>query len=160
ARPGLRLARIAQHEGRSDAFLVREAALGAEAVLAEEIAIVAEKEDECIIKLTAAVERLEDHADAFIHRGHHARALANFLLRPRANRRENSARALGCLQLERLGPCGFGLRHLGGCEHIRLLREDGVAVEVSMALGCDVAPEAGHIERAVRSLMRVRMYRL
>jgi hypothetical protein len=29
-----------------------------------------------------------------------------------------------------------------------------------MALGCDVAPEASHVERAIRGLMRVRMHRL
>ena len=62
--PAFDLARIAHDERRADAFLVGEAALGTERVLAEEIAVVAEEHDERVVELALPLERVEDRADA------------------------------------------------------------------------------------------------
>ena len=51
ASPACITRRIAHDERRADAFLVREAPLGAEPVLAEEEAVVAEKDDEGVVEL-------------------------------------------------------------------------------------------------------------
>lgn len=54
--------------------------LGTEAVLAKEIAVVAEEQDERIVELAGLLERLEDVGHALVDRGHHRGAQANLLL--------------------------------------------------------------------------------
>src|SRR4051812_25593998 len=79
-RAGLHEGREAHDERRADALLVREAALRPEAVLAKKVTVVAEKEDESVVELLKARERVEDHSDALVDRSHHRGAQANFLL--------------------------------------------------------------------------------
>src|SRR5215467_15307735 len=74
-------------ERRADALLVGEATIGPEAMLAEEVAVVAEEEDDRVVELARALERLEEHAHALVHRGHHARTQPHLLLAPGVDRR-------------------------------------------------------------------------
>src|SRR4029079_13590612 len=83
----------AQDERRQYAFLVREAALGSESVLAEEVTVVAQENDERIVEHAFALQQIEDRAHAFVDGGHHARAKADFLLLAGKNRLENRARS-------------------------------------------------------------------
>src|SRR5262245_13268022 len=71
----------AHEECGAAALLVREAPLRAQAVLAEEKAVVAKEHDAGLLELSSLMEDIQDPADALVHRSHHRRALADFLLR-------------------------------------------------------------------------------
>src|SRR5215467_15651309 len=91
-------------------------------MLAEEVAVVAE--------VARALERLEEHADALVHRGHHARAQPHLLLAPGVDRRVELPRLLRLPQLESLGPRGLALHDLRRRQHVWPHGEDGAAVEI------------------------------
>ena len=78
--------------------------LGPEAVLAEEEAVVAEEHDHRVVELARLLERLEQHADALVHRGHHAGAQADFLLRAGVQRLEDGLRLRHAAHRHRIGP--------------------------------------------------------
>ena len=59
ARAGLDFLRIAQGQRRTYALLVGEAALGSDAVLAEEIAVIAEEKYQRVIELAALLQGVE-----------------------------------------------------------------------------------------------------
>src|SRR5688572_16824088 len=74
---------IAHEEGRADALLVGETALGPEPVLTEEVPVVAEEDDDRVVERAGSLQRIEERADALVHRRHHARPEPDLLLRPR-----------------------------------------------------------------------------
>jgi hypothetical protein len=103
--------RITDQERRLDAFLVGEAALGSEPVLAEEIAVVAQEQDEGVVELAGLLQRREDIAHALVDRGHHggAQRISSSLpaWMPSSTLREASLTA----KLEGLGPGRLLLHH-------------------------------------------------
>jgi hypothetical protein len=152
--------RIPQDERRADALLVGEAALGAEPVLAEEVTVVAEEEDEGVVELLRPRERVEEHPDALVDRGHHRRAQTDLLLRACLDRVQHRLGALGRLESERLRPDRLLLHHVVRGEHVRPRREHLALVQVRVPHGDLVAALAREVERPVRRLERVRMHRL
>ena len=90
--PGRDQGRVAHQERRADALLVGEPPLRAQPVLAEEVAVVADEDDEGAVERPAPLERAQQHADALVHRGHHRRAEADLLLGARVDRVEQGAR--------------------------------------------------------------------
>src|SRR4030095_4371404 len=100
----LHFARIANDEGGADAFLVGEAALGAQAVLAEELAVVAEERDERVIELALALQYLQDRAHALVDRCHHSCALPDLLLLARVQLREDRPCKIRLFEPEGFGP--------------------------------------------------------
>ena len=159
--PALASGRVAEHERGADALLVGEAALGAEGVLAEEVAVVAQEQDERPVELAGALQRVEDHPDALVDRGHHRRAEANLLLGPGVDGAQDGLRLLAGAEAEGLGPRGLALHHVVGRQHVRAGRELAAAIEVGVPGGRLVAVVlAREIERAVGRLVGVRMHRL
>ena len=131
-RARLHLARIADDERRADAFLVGEAPLGAERVLAEEIAVVAEEDDERVVELALPLQRVEDHADAFVDRRHHARALADLLLLARMRAPPERSRATRSLEARtHSAQAGFAFTTSAGGSMFGFFGKIGVAVEIA-----------------------------
>ncbi len=102
----------------------------------------------------------KQHPDPLVHRGHHGRAQADLLLRPRVDRGQHRLRALRRLEPEGLRPGRLRPHDLLGRQHVRARREHAAPVEILVALGRLVAAVPGEVERAVGGLMRVRVHRL
>ena len=49
-----------------------EGTLGAQTVLAEEVAMIGGENDQCVIRQSEFVEAVDDTADVFVHQAHHA----------------------------------------------------------------------------------------
>ena len=78
-------------------------------MLAEEVAVVAEENDDGVLELAVLSQRLEDHADAFVHRGHHRCAQANLLLVAGVQRFQDHLRFLAAFDFESVLPGGLHL---------------------------------------------------
>src|SRR5206468_10430534 len=70
ASSGLYLRRKSHGERRTNAFFVREAPLGPQPMLAEEVTVVAQKNDERFVELSLSLQCFQDRAHAFVDGSH------------------------------------------------------------------------------------------
>ena len=87
-------------------------------MFAEEIAVVAEKHDAGIVELAIFLERLEDHADAFVDRRHHGGAQADFFLLAGVYGVEHGLGLGIALEVKAFGPRRFLLDDFRWREHV------------------------------------------
>jgi len=151
---------IAHEERGADALLVGKAPLGAQAVLAEEEAVVPQEHDASPVELPLFFQRLQDRADALVDRSHHRRALARLFLGADVQRLEERAcRRVGA-EREDFLPSRFLLQHLVERQHARAHRVGLTLVEIAVPRRQHVTLHRGNVDRPVLLLLHVRMHRL
>ena len=133
-RAGLEPGGIAHEERRAYALLVGEAALGPEPVLAEEIAVVAQEQDEGVVELRRSASSASNSSPMpssteaiMAARSRISSSVPAWM--PSSTLREASLTA----QLERLRPGRLVLHHLRRRQHVGPAREMRALVEIGVA---------------------------
>src|SRR5450631_3113388 len=127
-------------------------------MLAEEVAVVAQEDDEGVVELALSRQHFQYHAHAFIDGSHHRGAQPDLLLAD-VQRIENGL-CPRCPELEYFCPCRFLLHYLGMGQHVGSPGEHTSPVETFVPFRGAVPPQLRQIERAICCLDGIGMDRL